>query len=410
MPSLIGMRPFALLAPATLALLAGCRDTSAPTEPEPGPALAATASVVLSFRQVSGGSDYTCGVTTDDQAYCWGINNLGQLGNGTTGNTAMPVAVSWDLRFRHVEAGGGHACGVTTDDRAYCWGWNDLGQLGDGTLVDRSTPVAVAGGLPFHQVSAGQYHTCGVTTADRAWCWGYNQQGQVGDGSDINMQKRPVRVDSGRRFRIVSAGALHSCGVTTDDRAFCWGAGSSGQIGDNNTLTRRTPRAVAGGLSFRHVIAGETQRSGGYHSCGVTTDKLAYCWGGNFDGQLGDGTTTTRLKPAAVAGGIQFAQVRPGADHTCGVSTGHVAYCWGYNYYGQLGDGGPQGNAANIHRSPLAVVGGHAFVGVTTGRVHSCGVTSTGEGYCWGGDTAGQLGDGTPDFGTSTPGAIVGAS
>jgi alpha-tubulin suppressor-like RCC1 family protein len=349
-------------------------------------------------------------VTTGDRAYCWGINNLGQLGNGTTDNTSTPVAVSGGLRFRHVEAGGGHACGVTTDYRAYCWGWNNVGQLGDGTLVDRSTPVAVAGGLRFRQVSAGQYHTCGVTTVDRAWCWGYNQQGQVGDGSDIRRQKRPVRVDIARRFRIVSAGALHSCGVTTGDQAFCWGAGASGQIGDNNTLTRRTPRAVAGGLRFRHVIAGETQRSAGYHSCGVTTDKRAYCWGGNFDGQLGDGTTTRRLKPTAVAGGIQFAQVRPGADHTCGVSIGHVAYCWGYNYYGQLGDGGPQGDAANIHRSPFAVVGGYSFVGVTTGRVHSCGVTSTGEGYCWGGDTAGELGDGTPDFGTSTPAAIVGPS
>jgi alpha-tubulin suppressor-like RCC1 family protein len=232
----------------------------------------------------------------------------------------------------------------------------------------------------------------------------------VGDGSDINRQKRPVRVDSGRRFRVVSAGALHSCGVTTDDRAFCWGDGSSGQLGGNSTLTRRTPRAVVGGLSFREVIAGETQRSAGYYSCGVTRNNLAYCWGGNFDGQLGDGTTTTRLQPTAVAGGIQFTQVRPGADHTCGVSTGNVAYCWGYNYYGALGDGGPLGDPAHVHRSPFAVAGGLSFAGVTTGRVHSCGVTLSGEAYCWGGDTAGQLGDGTPDFASSTPGAVVGPS
>jgi alpha-tubulin suppressor-like RCC1 family protein len=406
MPTLIRLRLFVLLTPATLGLLAGCRDTSAPTDSEPEPALAATASAALTFRQVSGGSDYTCGVTADDLAYCWGINNLGQVGDGTTDNTATPVAVFGGLRFRQVEAGGGHACGVSTDDRAYCWGWNDLGQLGDGTRLDRLTPVAVAGGLRFRQVSAGQYHSCGVTTAERAYCWGYNKQGQVGDGSTVVRQKRPVRVDIGRRFRVVSAGALHSCGVTTDHRAFCWGSGSSGQIGDNKTLTRRTPRAVAGGLTFRQVIAGETQRSGGYHSCGVTTDNLAYCWGGNFDGQLGDGTTTTRLGPTAVAGGIQFVQVRPGADHTCGVSTGDVAYCWGYNYHGELGDGGPLADAANVHRSPFAVVGGHSFTGVTTGRVHSCGVTPSGEAYCWGGDTAGQLGDGSPDFGTSTPGTV----
>jgi alpha-tubulin suppressor-like RCC1 family protein len=404
------MRRFLSLAPAAISLLAGCRDTSAPTDAEPVPALEAAVGAALTFRQVSGGADYTCGVTTDDLAYCWGINNLGQLGNGTLDNAAMPVAVSGGLHFRRVEAGGGHACGITTGDRAYCWGWNDLGQLGDGTRTDRSMPKEVAGGLRFRQVSAGQYHTCGVTTADRAYCWGYNKQGQVGDGSDVVRQKRPVRVGIDRRFRAVSAGALHSCGVTTGDRAFCWGDGKSGQLGNNGTGVRRTPAAVAVGLAFREVIAGETQRSGGFYSCGVTTDDRAYCWGGNFDGQLGDGTTATRLKPAAVAGGVQFAQVRPGADHTCGVSTSKVAYCWGYNYYGALGDGGPLGDVANVHLTPSAVVGGLSFAGVTTGRVHSCGVITNGEAYCWGGDAAGQGGDGTPDFASSTPAAVVGPS
>ena len=402
--------PFALLAPAALLLLAGCRDTSAPTDPGPAPALAAAASAALSFRQVSAGSDYTCGVTTGDLAYCWGMNNLGQLGNGTTDNTATPVAVSGGLRFRQVEAGGGHACGVTTSDKAYCWGWNNLGQLGNGTSLNRSTPVAVSGGHSFRQVSAGQFHSCGVATDGRAWCWGYNKQGQLGDGSTFKRRQKPVQVDLAGDFRVVSAGALHSCGVTTANRAFCWGDGSSGQIGDNNTVTRRTPRAVAGTLRFLEVIAGETQRSAGYFSCGVTTDNRAFCWGGNFDGELGDGTTTTRLKPRAVAGGIRFAQVSPGADHACGVSTGNVAYCWGFNYFGQLGDGGPQGDPANVHRSPFAVVGGKLFASVAAGRVHSCGVTPTGAAYCWGGDTAGQLGDGTADFGTSTPGAVVGPS
>jgi alpha-tubulin suppressor-like RCC1 family protein len=405
MSSFVRVRLILLLGPAIAAVLPGCGDAFAPSESAGDPELAAAASAALTFRRVSGGSDYTCGVTTGDQAYCWGVNNLGQLGNGTTDdNAATPVAVAGGLRFRQVEAGGGHACGVTTDNRAYCWGWNDLGQLGDGTRLDRSTPVPVAGGLRFRQVSAGQYHSCGVTTADLAYCWGYNRQGQAGDGSSVIRHKRPVLVNSGRRFRLVSAGALHSCGVTTDDRGFCWGLGSSGQLGGNSTLIRRTPRAVVGGLSFREVVAGEL----GSYSCGVTTANRAYCWGDNLDGQLGDGTTTTRLKPTAVAGGIQFAQVRPGSNHTCGASTGNVAYCWGFNYYGALGDGGPLGNAANTHRSPFAVAGGLSFTAVTTGRVHSCGVTTSGAAYCWGGDSAGQLGDGTTDFASSTPGAVVG--
>jgi alpha-tubulin suppressor-like RCC1 family protein len=142
----------------------------------------------------------------------------------------------------------------------------------------------------------------------------------------------------------------------------------------------------------------------------VTTDDRAYCWGGNFDGQLGDGTTSQRLKPVAVAGGLQFGGVSPGGDHTCGVATNNLAHCWGYDYYGQLGDGGPLGIESPNHRSPFAVVGGLPFAAVSAGRTHTCGVTVNGEAYCWGGNTAGQLGNGVPDFATSTPVAVAGPS
>lgn len=409
MPSPTALRHLLLVGLTGSTLLAGCRDAAAPTALEPtDPVLAAAAGTPLTFRQVTAGGDYSCGVTTDDRAYCWGMNNLGQLGNGSTENTAIPVAVSGGLRFRQVEAGGGHACGVTTDDRAYCWGWNQEAQLGDGTRTDRHTPVPVAGGLRFRQIGAGQYHSCAVTTGDRPYCWGLNRQGQLGDGSGLVRQKRPVQVAIGRRFRTVSAGALHSCGVSTDNLGFCWGDGSSGQLGNGETFIRLTPKRVSGGLSWREIVAGEGQRSAGYHSCGVTTDNRAYCWGGNLDGQLGDGTSATRLKPRAVAGGISFARVSAGADHTCGVSAAQVAHCWGYNYYGALGDGGPLGDAANVHRSPFPVAGGLSLAGVAAGRVHSCGVTTAGGAYCWGADNAGQLGDGTPDFASSSPVAVIG--
>src|SRR5687768_5284961 len=119
-------------------LLPGCRDASAPTEPGPGPALAITSNPALSFRQVSAGTFNTCGVTDDDLAYCWGMNGLGQLGDGTTDNRSTPVPVSGARHFRQVSSGGDHACGVTADDQAYCWGRNDHGQLGNGKRLNRS--------------------------------------------------------------------------------------------------------------------------------------------------------------------------------------------------------------------------------------------------------------------------------
>jgi alpha-tubulin suppressor-like RCC1 family protein len=207
-------------------------------------------------------------------------------------------------------------------------------------------------------------------------------------------------------FRQVSAGHFHTCGVTSDNRAYCWGANFSGQLGDGTNTQRLRPMAVAGGLNFRQVLAGARDRYGTSHSCGVTTSYQGYCWGGNDEGQLGDGTTTQRLKPRAVAGGLQFSGLIPGGDHTCAVTTASVAHCWGYDYYGQLGDGSPVGNAAPTRLSPFAVVGELALKAVTPGGTHTCALTTGNLAYCWGAN-AGQLGDGTTDW-TSTPVPVAG--
>jgi alpha-tubulin suppressor-like RCC1 family protein len=377
-----------LLLAGLLALPACQDDVTAPSTSDPDASLAVVAAP-LPFRQISAGGFHSCGVTTGDRAYCWGMNHSGQLGDGTTTDRSRPVAVDGGLRFRMVSAGTFHTCGVTTDSRAYCWGANDNGTLGDGTTTARFTPVAVAGGRLFRQVRAGNLHTCGVTPSDEAFCWGNNRYGQLGDGSDFNRRLRPVPVAGGLRFRQVTAGSLHTCGATTNDRGFCWGSGLGGEIGDGKTFQRRTPRAVAGGISFRQVHAGED-----FRSCGVSRQDQAYCWGDNSGGQLGDGTTTRRLTPVLVAGGHRFSGVSPGTTHTCGTTTTGVAKCWGENDVGQLGDGTrtrrlrPVTVAGNLRFAPGAVAAGGS------GR-HTCGVTTGNRAYCWGGNFRSQLGDGT---------------
>jgi alpha-tubulin suppressor-like RCC1 family protein len=127
-------------------------------------------------------------------------------------------------------------------------------------------------------------------------------------------------------FYQVSAGASHTCAVTTDSRAYCWGDNSGGKLGDGTTTDHPTPVAVAGGLRFHSISAGYLT------TCGVTTDQRAYCWGYNGVGTIGDGTTTTRLKPVPVRGGRRFSQIETSMSHTCGVSyPDHRAYCWGSN-------------------------------------------------------------------------------
>jgi alpha-tubulin suppressor-like RCC1 family protein len=313
----------------------------------------------LRFRQVSVGELHTCGVTTDYRVYCWGSNGDGALGDGTETDRLSPVPVVGGLRFRQVDGGDEHTCAVTyPDNRAYCWGYNAEGGLGNGTFSPRfrSTPTAVAGGLRFRQVSAGgglydfesrepfAGHSCGVTTTDEAFCWGPNTVGQLGiGGTSGGRVASPTRVAGAHRFRQIEAGSAYTCAVTTTNRAFCWGNGRQGQIGDGKTYLRFSPSAVAGGHSFERITTGE------FHTCAETTLNRAYCWG---TGGIGDGTTTRRLTPVAVAGGLFFSQVSAGFSHTCGKTHTGVAYCWGWNFYGQLGDG-----TTTDRNQPAAVAG-----------------------------------------------------
>ncbi len=380
-----------------------CRDDrlTAPSDPEPAeprPASFAAASASLVFNQVSLGDYHSCGVTSGRLAYCWGYNPGGQLGDGTNANHNQPVAVGGGLQFRQITAGYAQTCGVAADSTAYCWGSNYSGQLGDNTTTEHSMPAPVAGGLRFRQLSAGDAHVCGVTYPDgQAYCWGWNGNGQLGDGT-TSMRVKPAAVLGGLRFRQVGAGYQHTCGVTTTNRLFCWGWNSFGQIGDSTTVDRRlVPSRVASARSFRQVDAGR------YHSCAVTTDDRAFCWGNGRNGQLGDGKTILRFSPRAVAGKLSFKRVSTGYQHTCGETTDSRAYCWGTSYYGQLGDG----TTGTLRLTPVAVTGGLVFSQVSAGLEHNCGRTPAGVAYCWGSNAVGQLGDGTAAEQSSTPVALA---
>jgi alpha-tubulin suppressor-like RCC1 family protein len=298
---------------------------------------------------VSSGFAHVCGVTTEHVAYCWGDNSANELGDGTKTDRLAPVPVLGGLLFKEVDAGLSHTCGVSyPDNRAYCWGYNGDGRLGDGTTIQRSQPVPVAGTLRFRQVRAGYSHTCGVTTENRIHCWGNNRLGQLGDSTEVQERHQPTLVAGGRQYRQVDAGGEHNCAVTTGNQAFCWGNGRRGQIGNGRYYLSFWPRAVAGGFQFERVSAGE------FHTCGETTLNRAYCWGQNSEGELGDGSNSTspHATPVAVTGGHFFSQVSAGGMSTCGRTDAAVAYCWGLNQYGQLGDG-----TTTNRWSPTAVLG-----------------------------------------------------
>jgi len=197
-------------------------------------------------------------------------------------------------------------------------------------------------------------------------------------------------------FGSVVAGGGHSCGIRTDGAAYCWGGNGNGQLGDGTQVSRPIPAAVAGGLTFSALSASSA------HTCGLTTGGAAYCWGYNVEGQLGDGTTASRAVPVAVAGALIFSAVVAGDYHTCGLTVGGAVYCWGTNWTGQLGDGSTTRSLV-----PVAVTGGLTFTALDAGGNHTCGIASGGVPYCWGYNRDGQLGDGTR-VSSAAPVAVIG--
>ena len=248
---------------------------------------------------ISMGGAHACGVTVENQAYCWGNQFRGALGNGElVGASSYPVAVVGGLRFAAVYAGTGTSCGITPEGEAYCWGINDHGMLGDGQPPEpgpeTATPSRVVGGLRFASLSLGGNHACGVARDARAYCWGWNGHGQLGNDS-TDPSSSPVLVNGDLRWAMVSLGGQHSCGLTTDGAVYCWGNNERGQFGTGATGKASAPELIAAPGTYVAIIAG------GNHTCGRTAAGTAFCWGQGNYGQLGDGIFADRLRPVEVA-------------------------------------------------------------------------------------------------------------
>jgi alpha-tubulin suppressor-like RCC1 family protein len=334
----------------------------------------ATGAVWSGVKSVGAGSGFSCALTQQGDAYCWGVNNLGQLGDGTTTDRSTPAKVAGGLTFVSLTVGWYHACGVTTTGAAVCWGYNAYGGLGDSTFTDRSAPVAVKGNLTFRSLSAGSHHTCGITTSRAAYCWGLGGA-HLGDGK-FTPGFRFAPVTGGIEFRSLSANHGHTCGESDVAGAlgptYCWGENRSGELGIGSTTPQAVPAAVVGGRAFDSVSAGET------HTCALY-QSAAYCWGWNFEGEIGDSTVTSRDVPVPIWGGLSFRQIGVGQLHSCGITPAGAMYCWGRNVFSQLGDGTSTGRLVATR-----VQGGLTFEQLSTGTSHTCGLANGGVPYCWG--------------------------
>ena len=297
--------------------------------------------------------------------------------------TPVDTAVTVKVTPLSVSAGGQHSCVVADAGATYCWGKNPYGALGTGVGAGESArPRAVAGSLAFASVSAGYVHTCGLTTAGIAYCWGWNYErgevkGAIGDGTEINRYV-PTAVTGGLAFREIAAGGHHSCGVTTSGVSYCWGRNVTGELGSGDTsgVAQLRPVLVAGNHVFHGFALGYRT------SCALEPDGAAYCWGIGDDGEVGNGTNAgSTFSPVAVSGGLRFSAIASAqfGFHVCGIAADSTAYCWGGNSFGQLGDG-----SITRRNVPTRVSGGQRFVSIGAGGYYSCGLTVRGQAYCWG--------------------------
>jgi alpha-tubulin suppressor-like RCC1 family protein len=335
---------------------------------------------------VTAGQAVTCAVTTAGAASCWGFNGNGRLGDGTTTNRNAPVAVSGlSSGVASIATMGDHSCAVLSTGTVRCWGGNEYGQLGDGTTTDRSTPVAVSGLTDVEKVTGGNAHTCALANGG-VQCWGWNNQGQLGNASMTDTSVPGLVAGLGNGIVDVEGAAMHSCAVTATGAVLCWGLNDMGELGVGAASERHAPTDAALSDDAAHVMTGY------HHSCAVTTAGAAWCWGDNSHGQIGDGTVLERPMPTPVAGlGAGVVQMVGGYEHTCALSGAGAVKCWGSNEYGQLGDG-----TTTERHAPTTVVGlTSGVVELAAGVYHTCARLASGSVKCWGRNHLGNAGDGT---------------
>jgi alpha-tubulin suppressor-like RCC1 family protein len=356
------------------------------------------------------------------KTYCWGANDAGQLGDGTTDDATEPVEVDLPRAVQAnmvgaVTSGRAHSCALSwfddTEDGGdlYCWGDNTEGQIGDGSTTARPEPVEAAENV--RQVAAGADHTCAITEDADVQCWGRNDQGQLGSGATGPSVSTPQAVPGLSDVIDLAAGGDTTCALDEDGAAWCWGSDGAGQVGDGGGAAGSpvtSPTAVVMTDVDGEFVQIEV---GDRHACAVTREDTAWCWGDDASGQLGNGSSAgDPSQPVEVTTGEDFVSVSAGGDSTCAVANSGSIHCWGSNAQGQLGIGDRVDSAvpAEVDQGDVPSVpflgfsnntvaatadGGGLLLQVSVGDAHACALDLQGNTFCWGDNSRGQIGNGT---------------
>lgn len=404
------------------------------------------------------GHNFSCALRSDGTVWCWGDNDCDQLGSDVVTDSLVPVQIAGVSGAIAVAAGASNACAILQDRSLWCWGSGAYNNLLDDRLLNSGAPVALTELGPVAEVSMGGYThggpqttLCAVKMSGEVACWGNNQQGQHGTGAS-SQQRTAIEVPAFDGATSIAIGPSFTCAAVNGE-VRCAGSNVQGTLGDGTLLAREYPAPVVGVTGARSVAAGTSWTPHGTHACALLQDGSVSCWGGNSSGQLGDRTPVdAQPTPTAVQGIAGATQIEVGVSYSCAVLADQTARCWGGNYDGQLGDGtfsgsllpvepmglgpvtklatyyrhvcalrvdggircwgecdyGESGNGATgMFNTPQEVLGIDGALDVDAGGEHACAILADRSVACWGADNSGQLGNGT---GTTShlPSAVVG--
>jgi alpha-tubulin suppressor-like RCC1 family protein len=442
------------------------------------------AGALKTFCQIAAGAYHTAAIDKNGKAWGWGAGGYGQNGNNTNAIVYTPVSVVGASKtFCKISVGFSHTLALDKNGRAWAWGRNVTGELGDGSLISRFTPVSVAGVIKtFCEISAGIIsnfigRSLAIDKNGRAWGWGYNYRGILGINSvqrfttpasicgakktfcQIALGAFPINPDGGgwglaidknglvwgwglnqsgqlgqnippdfcrsardgvvtpisivgalKTFCKISVGNNYSMALDKNGMAWGWGTNSIGQIGDNTSVSKLTPVSVAGAVKTfckisASVEAGRSGRINAAHTLAIDKNGRAWAWGANVWGRLGDGTLTNRLTPVSVSGAVKtFCEIGAGGAFSVSIDKYGRAWGWGYNYYGQIGD---NSNASAI--TPVSVAGAvKTFCKIFAGASHCHAIDKNGQAWSWGYNNFGELGDNST-VSKLTPVSVAGA-
>jgi alpha-tubulin suppressor-like RCC1 family protein len=349
----------------------------------------------MEWVKLTAGYDHSCAINSNDDAYCWGQNSAGQIGNGNTTNQIRPTLVAGGFKWSMISAGYNSSCGITKDGEGYCWGVGNAGQLGNGGTANSSVPVpiSVSGGDRWADIDAGGATVCGVTTDGRGFCFGSNTSGQLGDGTTVAKSVRTL-IPGTRIWKKIRLGwkswnnqwttnLVTTCGMTTSNEIFCWGDNAAGQLGDGNPgeSANSSPIKLLAAKEWKDLEVGEG------HVCAITASNDGYCWGWNPNGQVGIGSMVDQSTPSLVLNDIKWTKIGLGKSSSCGINTVGKGYCWGLNGNGQAGNG----VTSPSQTTPAAVLGNTKWLDIAPGFGMACGINEFNQTYCWG---SGNLGAG----------------